>query len=130
VDFNKSDTLATQNASMRILVACLAILAFSHPAVAIDVRPGDRAAAVHDGIGCSEWSSFEAFRDTDPRNLKSRLPLECRIVHGAPSTLLVVDAVKKDAGAICAHVNGLSERCSWFPLDKVVTGLSPGQQRI
>ena len=128
MDFNKSDTLATQNASMRILVACLAILAFSHPAVAIDVQPGDRAAVVHDGIGCSEWSAFEAFRDTDPRNLKSRLPLECLIVHGA--TLLVVDVVKQDAGAICAHVNGLSERCFWFPLDKVVMGLSPGQQRI
>jgi hypothetical protein len=128
--FNKFDTLANENASMRISVACLAILAFSHPAVAIDVQPGDRAVAVHDAIGCSEWRSFEAFRDTDPRTVKSGLPLGCLIVHGAPPTSLVIDAVRQDSGAICVHVNGLSERCFWFPLDKVVVGLSAGQQRI
>jgi len=70
-------------ADMRIsVVACLAILAFSHPAAAIDVQPGDRAAAVHDGIGCSQWRSFQAFRDTDPRTAKSGLPLDCRIRDG------------------------------------------------
>ncbi|WP_166297799.1 hypothetical protein [Bradyrhizobium sp. 2S1] len=114
---------------MRILVASFAILALSRVAFALDVQVGDQVIAVNDGIGCSGWASFEALHDTDPRTLKNKLPAGCLIVHGAPPALLVVDAVKEGAAAICVRVNASSAPCFWFSLDKIRTLLSAGQSR-
>jgi hypothetical protein len=118
------------NASMRILVACLAILALGRAAVAADVQLGDHVIAVYDGIGCSDWTSFEALHNTDPRTLKDKLPRGCLIVHGSPPALLVVDAVKEGAAAICVRGDASSAPCVWFSLDKVRTLLSAGQRRL
>ena len=87
---------------MRIPASCFAILALGCPAVASDVRPSDHLAAIYDGIACSDWTSFEASQDIDPK-VPNKLPGGCLVVHGAPPALFIVDAVKAYAtvGEIC-----------------------------
>ena len=115
---------------MRILIASFLILALSRAAFALDIQVGDRVIAVYDGIGCSDETSFEALRGTDPRTLKTKLPAGCLIVAGAPPTMLIVDAVKEGAAATCVRVVTVSSTpCFWFSLEKVRTLLSAGQRR-
>lgn len=118
---------------MRILASCFAILAVGGPAVASDVQPGDHVAAIYDGIACSDWASFEALRvvDSDLKTLKEKLPNGCLIVHGAPPTRWVVDAVADNSEAICIRREKSSPPpCLWFSLRKVTTILSNGQRKV
>jgi len=105
---NISATPAINNDSMRILAACFVILALSRTALASDVQVGDHVLAIYDGIGCSDWTSFESFvapDKGDPRRLKGELPAGCQIIHGAPPTPLAVDAVDHSAEAVCIRLD-------------------------
>jgi hypothetical protein len=113
---------------MRILASCFVILALGGPAVASDVQPGDHIAVIHDGIACSDWTSFEAFQDSDPKTL-NKLPGGCLVVHGAPPTLFVADAVKESDAAVCIRLEHSPPPCFWFSLGKVIARLSAGQRR-
>ncbi len=113
---------------MRILASCFAILALGGPAVASDVQPGDHVWAIYDGIACSDWTSFEAFRDSDPKT-QNKLPGACLVVHGDP-TQFIADAVKESAAAVCIRGDKSPPPCFWFSLGKVIARLSAGQQRV
>jgi hypothetical protein len=126
---NKSATLAVNNESMRILASCFAILALGGRAVASDVQPNDHVMAIYDGIACSDWTSFEAFQNSDLKTL-NKLPGGCLVVHGAPPTLFIADAVKESAAAVCIRREYSPPPCFWFSLGKVIARLRAGQRRI
>jgi hypothetical protein len=113
---------------MRNSASFFAILALGGPAVASDVQLGDHIAAIHDGIACSDWTSFEAFQNSDPKTL-NKLPDGCLVVHGDP-TFFVVDAMKESAAAVCIRLEHSPPPCLWFSLGKVIARLPAGQQRI
>ena len=114
---------------MRISAYCLLALALCCPASASDVQRGDSVVAMHDGIACSDLTSFESFRDTDPKSLKSKLPGKCLVIH-AP-TLFIADDVKQSNGAVCIRLDDrVSQTCFWFSLDKVIARLPAGQRRL
>jgi hypothetical protein len=115
---------------MRILAVCLAILAFSRTAVAMDVQPGDHVITVSEGIACVDWSTFERFRDADPRTPKAKFPAGCVHVITPPPPIFIVDAVKEDAAAICVRGSISPPPCYWFSFDKVRTMLSVGQSKV
>jgi len=114
---------------MRIVAYHLLVLALFCPANASDVQQGDSVVGMRDGIACSDLTSFEAFRDTDPKSLKSKLPGKCLVIH-AP-TLFIADGVKQSAGAVCIRLDDKASRfCFWFSLDKVIARLPAGQRRL
>ena len=126
---NSSSTCPINLGKMRIAVACFIILVFSRAGIASDVQPNDYVFAMQDGIACADWSSFEAFRDADPRRLKVKLPADCLIIAAPPPVRMFVETVKEAASVICAKPYGHSQ-CLWFPIGKVQTQLAAGQQRI
>lgn len=115
---------------MRILAGCLAILALSRTAVALDVQPGDHVLTISEGIACVDWSSFELFRDADPKELKGKFPAGCLHVLTPPPPIFIVDAVRDDAAAICIRGDHRPPPCYWFSVNKVSPMLSLGQSRV
>jgi hypothetical protein len=118
---------------MGILAACCAILALGRTALASDVQLGDHVMAISDGIGCSDWTSFEAILsldNSDLRALKGKLPSGCLVIHGAPPTLWIVDAMNDSTEAVCIRHDNFAPPCFWFSLRKVRAMLSAGQRRV
>jgi hypothetical protein len=115
---------------MRILAVCFAILTFGRTAVASDVQVGDHVLTISGGIACSEWTSFEALRNSDPQMQKGKLPAGCRMVVTPPPPLFIVDAVKESADAVCVRPDNWPPPCFWFSLGKVRTLLAAGQIKI
>jgi hypothetical protein len=114
---------------MRIVAACFIVLAFSRAGFASNIQPNDHVFAVEEGIACADWSSFEKFRDIDPRRLTVKLSADCLIIRAPPPVRLFVETVREETSSICARPHGHS-RCLWFPIGKVQTQLSADQRRI
>jgi len=110
------------------LAAIFAILV-GRAVFASDVQPNDFVFAMEDGVACSDWTSFQAFRETNPRALKVKLPADCLIIYGDPVRLFV-DSVENNAAAVCVRPYAYSGPCLWFSLGKVKAQLSPGQRRV
>jgi hypothetical protein len=91
---------------------------------------GDHVLTISGGIACSEWTSFEALRNSDPQTLNGKLPAGCLIVVTPPPPLFIVDAVKESADAVCIRPEHSSPPCFWFSLGKVRTPLPVGQSKV
>ena len=67
------------------------------------------------------------------RGVSPRLDLYNVVVHGAPPTLWIADAVKESEAAVCIRLDVSPPPpppCLWFSLGKVRARLSTGQRRI
>jgi hypothetical protein len=72
---------------------------------------------------------LKSFRDGDLKTL-NKLSEGCLVVHGAPPTLWIADAVKESEAAVCIRLDVSPPPCLWFSLGKVRARLSTGQRRI